>query len=301
MGTRDAFRNDRLSAVCMATYVLIAFGLILAGCKPSTPQVGEIQATDIRPGNLVHVNGKNFGNDPAQIVVAIGKAESHPRSVSADSIDVEIPSELEAGKYPLVVTDRKTNQSSTPVEIQVAETVSIPEHTKLEVKMAQSIGSETSAPGDTVHLILNEPIVSNGRIAIPGGSEVVGTVTRVQGSGRVKGRAAIGFTLKEVKRGTDSLPVATDEFFRTAPSTVKRDAKTIGITTGVGTLIGALAGGGKGAAIGAAVGGGAGTGTVLLTKGKHVVLPEGAVYEFALEKPIEFEITQPLPRARAAS
>jgi IPT/TIG domain-containing protein len=249
---------------------------------------------------VVHVSGKNFGNDPARIVVAIGHTEVAARSVSGDSIDVEVPKELEPGTYPLVITDRKTNKSSAPVQINVQETVRIPAHTKVMVRMAQSIGSETSTAGDTVHLVLNEPLVFEGRIAIPKGSEVIGQVTRVNGSGKVKGRAAIGFTLKEIKRGTDSLPLDVDEFYRTAPSTVRRDVKTIGITTGVGTLIGALAGGGKGAAIGAAVGGGTGTGAVLLTKGKNVVIPEGGVYEFVLQQPIEFEVAQPLPRLTAA-
>ena len=288
--------------ITQGTAVLISFvfGLILSGCSPSTPEVGEIQAPNIRPGALLHVNGKNFGNDPARIAVAIGRTEAHARNVSANAIDVQVPKDLEAGTYPLVITDRKTKKTSAPVQIQVEESIRIPAHTKLLVKMAQTIGSETSAAGDTVHLVLNEPLLIKGRIAIPAGSEVVGQVTRVQGSGKVKGRAAIGFTLKEVKRGTDSLPLSTDEFFRMAPSTVKRDVETIAITTGVGTLIGGLTGGGKGAAIGAAVGGGAGTGAVLLTKGKHVVFPEGGVYVFALQKQIEFEITQPLPHATAA-
>lgn len=285
---------------CATAHVLFVFGLILSGCGPSTPEVGEIQAQNIRPGSLLHVNGKHFGDDPARIAVAIGKTEAHTRNISADAIDVQVPKELEAGTYPLVITDRKTQKSSTPVEIQVEEIIRIPTHTKLLVKTTQSIGSETSAAGDTVHLVLNEPLLVKGRIAIPAGSEVIGQVTRVQGSGKVKGRAAIGFTLKEIKRGTDSLPLSTDEFFRMAPSTVSQDVETIGIATGVGTLIGALTGGGKGAAIGAAVGGGAGTGAVLLTKGKHVVVPEGGVYEFALQKQIEFEITQPLPPASTA-
>lgn len=285
---------------CAAALFLFVLGLMVSGCRPSTPEIGEIQAQDIRPGSLLHVSGRNFGNDPARIAVAIGKTEAHARNVSANAIDVQVPKELEAGTYPLVITDRKTQKSSTPVEIQVEETIRIPANTKLVVKMVQSIGSETSSAGDTVHLVLHEPLLVKGRVAIPAGSEVVGQVTRVQGSGKVKGRAAIGFTLKEVKRGTDALPVSTGEFFRMAPSTVSRDVEKIAIATGVGTLIGGLAGGGKGAAIGAAVGGGAGAGAVLLTKGKHLVFPEGGVYEFALQKPVEFEITRPLPPATPA-
>ena len=261
--------------------------------------MGKVETQKIQPGVAFRVAGKNFGADPSRIAVVVGQAEAHIRSVSPDSLDVELPRTLEAGTYPLVVTDRKTNKSSSPVEVHVTEIVKIPAHSKLIVKTNQSIGSKISNTGDTVLLQLQEPLIVSGRIAVAQGSEVIGHVTRVREPGRVKGRAAIGFTLTELKRGADSLAISTNEFYRIAPSTVKHDAKTIGITTGVGTLIGALAGGGKGAAIGAAVGGGAGAGEVLLTKGKEVVIPTGGVYEFILQKNVEFEIAQPLPRATA--
>lgn len=286
-------KNSRIA------YGFLFLGLVLSGCRPSAPEVGQIRTQKIQPGIVFQVPGKNFGADPSRIAVVVGQANAHVRRVSADSIEVELPRTLEAGTYPLVVTDRKTNKSSDPVEIHVTEIVKIPAHSKLIVKINQSIGSKISSAGDIVLLQLKESLMVSGRIAVAQGSEVVGHVTRVREPGRVKGRAAIGFTLTELKRGADSLPISTDEFYRIAPSTVKHDVKTIGITTGIGTLIGALAGGGKGAAIGAAVGGGAGTGEVLLTKGKEVVIPTGGVYEFTLQKQIEFEIAQPLPRATA--
>lgn len=279
--------------------VLMMLGLMLNGCRPSTPQVGRIETQKVRAGAVLHVEGKNFGTDPSRVAVTLGHAAAHVRSVSEDSIDVVLPQSLEAGTYPLVITNRKNNRASEPVDVHVTEVVRIPARSKLWVKTTQSFGSETSRTGDTVMLILNDPLIVKERVAAEQGSEVVGRVTHVQEPGKVKGRAAIGFTLTELKRGADSLPLSTDEFYRVAPSTVKRDVETIGITTGVGTLIGALAGGGKGAAIGAAVGGGAGTGAVLLTKGKQVVIPTGHVYEFTLEKTVEFEIAQPLPRPAA--
>jgi hypothetical protein len=267
---------------------------MLTACS-STPQVAKIEADKVQPGSLVHIDGKNFGADPAKITVAIGNAKARVRKVTADSMEVEVPPDLEAGKYMLVVTDNKTKKASSPLEIHVSETVNIPAKTKLVVRIEQAIGSETSTPGETVHLVLAEPLLVKGGVAADKGSEVIGRVTHVKESGRVKGRAAIGFTLEELKLPTRSLPLSTNEFYRVAPSTVKKDVKTIGITTGVGALIGGLTGGGKGAAIGAAIGGGAGSGTVLLTKGKHMLIPEGSVFTFALQNPLQFEITEPLP------
>lgn len=267
---------------------------MLTACS-STPQVGKVEAGKVEPGGLIHINGKNFGEDPARITVAIGKAEARVKKVEADSMEIEIPPELGAGKYQLVVTDNKTKMASAPVQIQVTETVRVPANTKLVVRIEQAIGSEINKPGDAVHLVLMEPLIVKGGVVAASGSEVIGRVTHVKESGRVKGRAAIGFTLEELKLPARSLALSTDDFYRVAPSTVKRDAATIGIATGVGALIGGLTGGGKGAAIGGAIGGGAGTGTVLLTKGKHVLIPVGGVFTFALQNALQFEITEPLP------
>src|SRR5579862_8185733 len=63
--------------------------------------------------------------------------------------------------------------------------------TKVPLSLINSISTKHSAEGDRVYLETVFPIMSNGRIVIPPGSFVAGTVTDVKRPGRVKGRAEI--------------------------------------------------------------------------------------------------------------
>src|SRR5437588_1671379 len=63
--------------------------------------------------------------------------------------------------------------------------------TKVPLALINSISTKHSAEGDRVYLETVFPIMSNGRIVIPPGSYVAGTVTEVKRPGRVKGRGEL--------------------------------------------------------------------------------------------------------------
>ncbi|MEO7143589.1 MAG: hypothetical protein ABI165_08820, partial [Bryobacteraceae bacterium] len=60
--------------------------------------------------------------------------------------------------------------------------------TKIPLSLINSVSTKHSAEGDRVYLETVFPVMSNGRIVIPTGSYVSGTVTQVKRPGRVKGR-----------------------------------------------------------------------------------------------------------------
>ena len=97
-----------------------------------------------------------------------------------------------------------------------------------------------------------------------------GTVTTVDASGTVKGRARLAFRFEQLNIAGDRYEIRSDTVSYTAGSTRTEDAKKIGIGAGAGALIGGLLGGKKGAGTGAAIGGGAGTAMVLTTAGEEV-------------------------------
>jgi len=111
---------------------------------------------------------------------------------------------------------------------------------------------------------------------LPAGTEVVGTVTDVKRSGRVKGRALVAYRFNSLRAAGERYDIRTTQLSHQAAATKGDDAKKIGVGAGIGAAIGAIAGGGSGAAKGAAIGGAAGTGAVLATRGKEVELAEGA-------------------------
>src|SRR5512146_2192972 len=67
----------------------------------------------------------------------------------------------------------------------------IPVGTKVPLSLINSVSTKHSAEGDRIYLETAFPVMANGRIVIPPGSYVAGTVTQVKRPGRVKGRGEL--------------------------------------------------------------------------------------------------------------
>ena len=181
--------------------------------------------------------------------------------------------------------------------------------TKVPLSLINSISTKHSAEGDRVYLETVFPILVSGRIVVPVGSYVAGTVTQVKKPGRVKGRGELyvrfdSLTLpngvtRDFRGRIGSMDGnAKDEVDRTE-GTVKSegnkagDARTVGEAAAAGASIGVIAGSaaghyGMGAGIGAAAGAAAGMMGVLLSRGPDAVLARGTTLEMVLDRPISF-------------
>jgi hypothetical protein len=182
----------------------------------------------------------------------------------------------------------EANVPAAPAGPALAEyqEVVVPNGTTLSMSLTTPIASDSSAVDQPVRAELTEAVVVDGREVLPVGAQVDGYVTDVDRSGRVTGRAMVGFRLTTIDVGGERYELQAAPVSQVAPATKGEDARTIGIGAGAGALIGGLLGGGDGAAKGAAVGGGAGTGVVLATRGEEVRLAAGA--------PVITELTSPL-------
>ena len=181
----------------------------------------------------------------------------------------------------LAKAKREDQKSTKPVK------TTLPAGTPLRVVLQNGVGSDVSAPGSEFSAVLADPVVVDGKTVLSRGSAVVGRVTDVKKSGRVKGRASISLTLTSLVHNKQSIPIATHTVVGVAKSTRKRDVAMIGGGAGVGAVIGAIAGGGKGAATGAAIGGAGGTGAVLATRGDDVHYPPESRLRFVLSDAID--------------
>ena len=168
--------------------------------------------------------------------------------------------------------------------------VTIPTGTTLPLSLTNSVASDTSTVEDRVTAELTRSITIDGREALPAGAQLDGVVTEVDDSGRVKGRAMIGFRFTSVRADGSRYDLEAAPLSHQAQGTKKKDATKIGIGAGAGAVIGGLLGGKKGAAQGAAVGGGAGTGVVLATKGQEVRLGPGADVTTRLTAPLTVRV-----------
>jgi hypothetical protein len=181
---------------------------------------------------------------------------------------------------------------------------------KVPLSLINSISTKHSAEGDRVYLETVFPVMASGRIVIPVGSYVAGTVTQIKKPGRVKGRGEL-----YVRFDTLTLPNGVTRDFHgrigamdgNGPNELDRtegkvrsegnkagDARTIGEVAVAGASIGAIAGGaatgsyGMGAGIGAAAGATAGMIGVLASRGPDAVLARGSTLEMVLDRPITF-------------
>ena len=188
--------------------------------------------------------------------------------------------------------------------------VAVDPGTRIPLSMINSISTKSTVEGDRVYLETVFPITNHGRIVIPAGSFVNGTVTQVKRAGRIKGRAEL-----YVRFDSLTLPNGVTRDFRarigamdgTAAGKLDRsegrisgdgnkggDARTIAETAGAGASVGAIAGGlgghpGSGLGMGAAGGAAAGLVGVLLSRGPDAVLTKGTTVDMVLDRRLEFE------------
>jgi hypothetical protein len=185
--------------------------------------------------------------------------------------------------------------------------------THIPLSLINSVSTKNSIPGDRVYLETVFPILVDGKIVIPPGSYVAGTITEVQRPGKLKGRGEFHLrfdsltlpngTTRDFRARVSGLDGRASEELDRKEGTIKSegnkagDVRTIGETAAAGAGVGALAGSlsgaaGMGAGIGAAAGATAGLVGVLLTRGPEAVLAKGTTLEMVLDRPVRFEDTE---------
>jgi type IV secretion system protein VirB10 len=185
--------------------------------------------------------------------------------------------------------------------------------TKVPLSLLNSVSTKHSGEGDRVYLETVFPIMVNGKIVIPPGSYVAGTVTQVKRPGRMKGRGEIyvrfdSLTLpngvtRDFRARISAMDGRASEEFDKAEGKVKSegnksgDARTIGEAAAAGASVGVIAGAatghyGMGAGVGAAAGAAAGLVGVLVSRGPDAVLAKGSTLEMVLDRPLHFQETE---------
>ena len=175
-------------------------------------------------------------------------------------------------------------------ETFLQDTETLPAGMKIRVRLSQAISTETNQSGDTFHATLESPLIKNGETLAPAGSRVTGEIPQVKKSGKVKGRAEMQLTLRNIAFDGSEYGLHTHPLTIQAKSSEKRDAAMIAGGTAAGAIIGAITGGGKGAAIGAGIGGGGSTAYVLSTRGEKVEFEAETTFEFTLSEDVELPV-----------
>lgn len=181
--------------------------------------------------------------------------------------------------------------------------------TRIPLSMINSVSTKNSAAGDRVYLETTFPIVVDGRIVIPAGSYVMGTITDAKRAGRVKGKAEFrlrfdSLTLpngvtRDFRATVAGLDGRAKESLDRKEGVVRSEGNKAGDaqTVATGTIYGASGGGlaglaagsaAKGAGIGAAAGATAALVGILVTRGPDAVLARGTTVEMVLDRQVTY-------------
>ncbi len=192
-----------------------------------------------------------------------------------------------------------------------ANSIQIESGTHLLLSMINSVSTKQSVVGDRIYLETAFPVMVNGKMMVPRGSWVTGTVTEVTRPKRGlkgNGEIAVRFDSLTLPNGvsrnfhsnigaldaTNSGTLDRENGAVKGPGRDKQEAaRTVLVTTaagaGVGTAVGAATGHlGGGSIIGVAGGAAAGLITVLASRRPDAMLQKGMTVEMILDQPIYF-------------
>lgn len=169
--------------------------------------------------------------------------------------------------------------------------VVVPASSVIGLQMETALTTERARVEDRVDARVTRDVMADGRVAIPAGSRVIGSVTLVERGGKIKERARLGVRFHTLVFADGSeQPIRTEAIYREGDSPSGDSAKKIGGAAVGGAILGAIIGGGKGAMIGGAAGAAGGTAATMAGDRNAATLPAGAVVTVRLTESITLDL-----------
>ncbi len=206
------------------------------------------------------------------------------------STPAPVPERLPEPLPPQVVTSRPVALPEPPPPAPVEPAfhkVVIPPGTLINVRLIDSINSDTDHVGQAFKASMVSPVMLENETVIPRNADVYVKLVAVKAAGNMTGTSELRVQLDRIFIDKKSYVVESNTYVQTGASQTQKTAKTIGIGTAIGAAIGAIGGGRKGAVIGAGAGAGAGTAVEAATKGEQVRIASESPLTFRLESPVE--------------
>ena len=167
--------------------------------------------------------------------------------------------------------------------------ITVPSGTRVLLSLVGEVSTKHAKDGDNVYLRTDAPVAADGRVVIPRGSDVRGTITHTKKAGHVSGKGELYIRFDSL-----ILPNGVSRDFHARPSGDEgkvegngkaADGRTVIEGAGMGATIGAITHGLPGAGVGGAAGALAG---VLLSRNQDVVLHPGTHVEMVLDRDLVF-------------
>jgi len=166
------------------------------------------------------------------------------------------------------------------------EELILPAAAVIGLQLDTPVSSEHARVEDRVDAHVTRDVMASGRVAIPSGSKVIGSVIAVEQGGKLSQPAhlAIRFHTLVLADGSE-VALRTEAIDRRSEGNGSSSTKKIGGAAVAGTILGAILGGAKGAAAGGAIGAGAGGAAVMAGDRSTVSMPAGQLLNARLSSP----------------
>jgi type IV secretion system protein VirB10 len=226
-----------------------------------------------------------------QIVRASGQAEGTLvfRREGASAAAATRPIEPPAPGSSQATADMPRPRLATRPAPGMAPDITVPTGTRVLLQLVNEVSTKHAKDGDRVYLRTAAPVAVEGRVVIPRGSDVQGTITHTKPAGKVSGKGELYLRFDSliltngVSRDFHARPPGEEG---KVPGNGKAaDGRTVMMGTGMGATIGAITRGLPGAAVGGGIGALAG---VLLSRNQDVVLRAGTHVEMVLDRDLVF-------------
>jgi hypothetical protein len=225
-------------------------------------------------------------------------APSTPESRTASTrrpLPPEPPAPMAPPAAPSMWETRPSVQPSTPdVEPEPPPPpakefmdLTVPSDSVIGMQLENTVTSERARVEDKVEARVTRDVRVAGRVAIPAGSLVEGSVMEVDRGGKMRGKARLAIRFHTVTLADGSrLNLKTESIVREGASPAGESAAKVGGAAVGGAILGAILGGGKGAAIGAGIGAGGGTAAVMASDRNQVTIPAGTTVTVRVQQPV---------------
>ena len=253
---------------------------------PAAPSATERTAAAPRPTQSARQAGRSAprsvpGAATARVEPATPALERTPASVASAPVGVEPPAIARVDERPAGPVRELEPPAASVEELTVAA------DSVIGLQTETTLTSERARVEDRVEARVVRDVRAGGRVAIPAGSRVLGSVVLVERGGKMRDRARLGIRFHTLALGDGTrLPITTETIYRLGDPPGNDSAKKIGGGAVAGAILGAILGGGEGAAIGATTGAAGGGAAVMAGERSEAMFQSGAQITARILSPI---------------
>lgn len=247
--------------------------------EPTAPEASPSPAARPAPARR-----RTAPTRPAAPPAQTAPAEATPTTTNQSMWEPRPPVE-QAG--PVETAPEPGPQAAIPELVDLI----VPADSVLGLQVERAISSEGAQVEDRVEARVTRDVRVDGRVAIPAGAVVQGSVTDVVRGGKIRERARLGIRFHTILLADGTrLNIRTDTITRQGQAPAAESSAKIGGAAAGGAILGAILGGGRGAAIGGAIGAAGGTAATMAGGRNPAVLSAGTTLSVRIQQPVTVTI-----------